>query len=307
MFLTDAELDKHIRRRPAVQRICVGAYLQQPMFLAADVLAVPLSAVGYAGMARLLVEYLMNDLELRVTPEEVQRLIDTGKAAHPAVALVWHAAKDETAQVLLGSSAVALGRAQRMLSLVSGDRADVVANLVLHTQDQVYELLPPASRRRQRLWLSREDANAFERSVVRLADLQEGDPRIALALQLYLDAVNDKSHEFRLIKLFNVLECLASVHKKDGVGSRDAVRVLLNVKAGQHWAVEFKDAKIAFDLIAVAGKFRDVLMHGSRVEKDTFAAPDRGVIDVLAYEPYKLADELQRTVDDYFQRISFAQ
>lgn len=304
MHFTDDELDRHIRRRPAVHKICVGAFLQQPTPLTPEILAVPLSAVGYAGMTKLLVEYLANDLEIPVPPDGIEKMLESGKDANPGAALVWHAARDDTADVLLGSSSAAFRRAQRLLSYVSGDRTDVVASLVLHETAQSHELFSPLSRRRQRLWFSREEADAFHTSIVRLATLQEEDSRVALALQLYLDALNDKSDEFRLVKLFNVLECLASAHKKDGVGSRDAVRALLSAAPGQHWSVEFRGTKIAFDIISVAGIFRDKVMHGSRVERDTFALPDREVIDVLAFEPFKLADELQRLIDDYFQQIT---
>ena len=48
----------------------------------------------------------------------------------------------------------------------------------------------------------------------------------------------------------------------------------------------------SFELLAVAGTFRDVLMHGSRVEKDTFVVKDTGIIDVLAFQPFKIANEL---------------
>lgn len=139
-----------------------------------------------------------------------------------------------------------------------------------------------------------------------LAERAESDSRISLALQMYFDSVNERSEAFKIVKFYNVLECLASNYKKNGVGSRDAIREMLKVAAGQHWKVEFKDAQIHFDLVAVAGRFRDSLMHGSRIDRDTFSVNDRGVIDVLAFEPFKIADELHLLVDDIFWKTATA-
>lgn len=201
MPFTDAQLDQHIRRRPSVHRICLGAYLQQPMFVAADVLAVPLSAVGYGGVANLVADYFSADLDLPISENEFGELVDAGRHSYPGVALVWHPVRDAPTDELLRSSDLSFRRAQRLLSVVTGDRTEIVAQAVLHAQGHKYELLPTKSRRRQRLWFSQEEADSFERNVVRLAEKSESDSRIALVLQLYLDAINDRSDEFRLIKL----------------------------------------------------------------------------------------------------------
>jgi hypothetical protein len=304
MFFTDAELDLHIRRRPSVQIVCLGAYLQQPMFLAADVLAVPLSASGCGHLATLFGGYISMDLDIHISISEVEEFKGLWKDTYPGTALVWHPTHDASTEELERSADRSFARAKRNLSLVTGDRFEVVGTIVLHDNGQVYRLTPPRSKRRQRLWFSREEALDFQRKVVCLAERSESDSRISLALQMYFDSANERSEEFRIVKFYNVLECLASNHKKDGVGSRDAVRTLLNVAAGKLWTVDFKGANIHFDVIAVAGRFRDSLMHGSRIDRDTFSVNDRGVIDVLAFEPFKVADELHRLVDDAFWTIA---
>ncbi len=249
-------------------------------------------------------DYLSADLELPISEKEFAELVEVGRNAYPGVVLVWHSVRDAPSDELLRSSDLSFRRAQRLLSVVTGDRTEIIAQAVIHAQGHKYELLPAKSRRRQRLWFSQEEAVGFERSVVRLADKSESDSRIALALQLYLDAINDKSDEFRLIKLYNVLECLASTQKADGVGSRDAIRKMLGVAPGPTSPIEYKGGPVSFDIISVAGRIRDKIMHGARIDGDTFAANDRGAIDVLAYEPFKIADELQRMVDDHFHRIA---
>jgi len=220
MPFSDDQLDQHIRRRPSVHRICLGAFLQHAMFVTADVVAVPLSAVGFDGIARLVADYLSADLELPFPQKEFDELVAVGRDAHPGTVLVWHAARDATTDELLRSSDRSFRRAQSVLAVATGDRMEIVAQAVLHAQDHKYQLLPAKSRRRQRLWFSIKEAEEFEQRLVSLAESAESDSRIALALQLYSDAINDRSDEFRLIKLYNVLECLASTEKSEGVDDR---------------------------------------------------------------------------------------
>lgn len=311
MFFTDEELDNHIRRRPSVQVLCVGAYLQQPMYLTSDVLGVPLSALGCGDLAQLLGEYISGDLDIHITVKEVDELKKQWNNTYPAVALIWHPVHDADTEELEKSADRSFSRAKRSLSLITGDKIDTVGTIVLHESENEnkYNLSPQRSRNRRRMWFSKNEAVNFQEQVVNLADKSEKDRRLSLALHMFLDASNERSEEFRIVKLFNVIECLSAQVKgtdKNGklVGSRDAARNMLKVKPGQNWTVAFRGNNISYDLIAVAGKFRDVLMHGSRVDKNTFAKKDRGIIDVLAYEPYKIADEIQRLVEDTFWKLA---
>lgn len=96
-----------------------------------------------------------------------------------------------------------------------------------------------------------------------LAEIVETDSRLSLTLQLYLDAISDRIEAFRLVKLYNALECLASEHKKDGVGSRDAIRKLLNINPGLYCLIAHDGKNIHFELIefieliSVVGIVRD--------------------------------------------------
>lgn len=309
MFFSNSELDKHIRRRPSVQIVCLGAFLQQPIFVTDDVLAVPLSSVGCRDLAELLGSYVSMDLDIHISVDEVDALQSRWKETSPGVVLVWQPVCDASTEELERGADRSFAKAKRNLCLITGDRIDVAGTIVLHEEGQEFKLYPPRSKRRQRLWVTKDEALIFQENVVRLAAKSETDSRISLALQMYLDAVNERSEEFKIVKLYNVLECLSSALKgKDEngntVGSRDAVRKLLNVTHGQHWVVEYKGLQVSFDLVAVSGKFRDVLMHGSKVEKNTFAVNDRGILDVLAYESFKIADELHRVVDDMLWKIA---
>ncbi len=304
MFFSNEELDRHIRRRPSVQLICVGGFLQQPMFVTDDILAVPLSAIGSRDLVTLIADYVSMDLDIPISVNEVEDYKQRWKNTSPAIALIWHPIHDTGTKELERSADIYFSRGKRNLSLITGDKIDIVGTIILHDDDHEYKLFPPQSKRRQRLWFSKEEALSFQKSLILLASQSEKNKRIALALQFYLDATNEKSEEFKIIKFYNVLECLSAKFKKDGVGSRDATRKMLEVKGGQHWSVEYNGVKITYDLIAVTGKFRDVLMHGSKISKNTFSKKDRGIIDVLAFEPYKIANELHQTVDNALWKIA---
>ena len=274
------------------------------MYVAADVLAVPLSPSGCGDLATLFGEYISMDLDVPISISQVEEFKVQWKDTYPSVALIWHPINDVSTEDLEKSADRSFARAKRNLALVTGDRFDVVGTIVLHDRGEVYRLSPAKSKRRQRLWFAKDEALDFQKKLIALSDISGRDSRIALALQIYLDSVNEKSEEFRIVKFYNVLECLAANEKKDGVGSRDAVRKLLNLTAGQQWIIEYNGGEVRFDLIAVAGRFRDAIMHGSRIERDTFSIDDRQVIDVLAFEPFKVADELHRLVDDFIWKVA---
>jgi len=309
MLFTDKELDNHIRRKPSVQILCIGAYLQQPMPLASDVLGVPLGALGCRDLAELLGAYISMDLDIHITVKEIEQLKEQWKGIYPAVVLIWHPVHDDTTEELEKSADRSFSRAKRSLSLISGDKIDTVGTIVLHENENKYNLSPQKSRNRRRVWFSKSEADNFQKKVVSLSEKSETDTRLSLALHMFLDASNERSEEFRIVKLYNVIECLSAEFKgadENGkvIGSRDAARKMLKVNPGQNWTVTFRGNEINYDLIAVAGKFRDVLMHGSRADKNSFAKKDRGIIDVLAYEPYKIADEIQRLAEDVFWELA---
>ncbi|TAL45755.1 MAG: hypothetical protein EPN89_11820 [Methylovulum sp.] len=143
MFFNDSALDQHIRRRPSVQIICLGAFLQQPMFVSDDVLAVPLSAVGCGELATLIGEYVSMDLDIHISVNEVESFKQLFKDTSPGVVLVWHAVRDESTEELERSADSSFARAKRSLSLITGDKFDVIGTIVLHEHEQEYKLSPP--------------------------------------------------------------------------------------------------------------------------------------------------------------------
>ena len=160
------------------------------------------------------------DLDIHITVNEVETFKQLWKDTYPGVALVWHPVHDASTEELERSADRSFARAKRSLSLVTGDKFDVVGTIVLHENGQEYKLSPSRSKRRPQKWSSKEEALSFQERLVSLATHSETDSRISLALQMYLDAINEQSEEFKRVKLYNVLECLAAKYKK---GSNSSV------------------------------------------------------------------------------------
>lgn len=118
-----------MRRRPSVQQICVGAYLQQAMFVTAYILAVPLSVVGYERIGKLVSEYISADLDIHIIVKEVRELIEKEKNAFPGIVLAWNPVRDSSTEDLVNASLKSFARAHKVLSLVTGDRFEIVAIL----------------------------------------------------------------------------------------------------------------------------------------------------------------------------------
>ncbi|MFA6313996.1 MAG: hypothetical protein WC681_21160, partial [Sterolibacterium sp.] len=172
----------------------------------------------------------------------------------------------------------------------------------LHTVGVEFNVIPPLSRRRQRLWFSEGEADHFEHRVVRLSLAAEADSNLGLALELFHDATRERNDSFRIVRLFNVLECLATKHKQPGLGSRDAIRAMLGIEPGLNCEITFMEKKVSFDLISVAGKLRDKILHGAPVRDDAFANPDRGAYPIVCSQPHLIAHELQWRIEEEFAR-----
>lgn len=297
MPMNNEALDAHIRRRPSVHQLCLGTYLQHAMFVSDDVLAVPLSAVGFNDVAQLVGDYVSADLAEAIQVKHVNELRENGKRAFPAVGLVWHPAQDASTKVLVDSATASFTRARRVLSWVSGEEVVPVAYAILHAAGVAFQVMPPSSRRRQRLWFGEREASEFELATVGLAMAANQDPNLGLALEFFHDAMREGNDLFRIVRLYNVLECLAAKHKAEGVGSRDAVREMLAIGPGQSCTIHHKGTDVNFDLISVAGRIRDRTFHGARITADAFAVPDRGVMSLLQEVPLFVANELQWRIE----------
>jgi hypothetical protein len=233
------------------------------------------------------------DLEEPLSQEVVAALQANGQSAFPVTALIWHAAQDAPATVLVPSALPTITKGQQILSWISGDHVTPVAYAILHERGAELQVLPPPSRNRRRFWFAPEQMDDFQNQVVALARAVELDGSLALALEFFADATRERNDQFRIVRLFNVLECLSSRYKIGGIGSRDAIRILLGVPAGPTCTIQFEGSAVSFDLIALVGKLRDKLVHGAAMSREALALAERPSFDVLTRMPNLISHELQ--------------
>lgn len=307
MPITPDDVDHHIRRRPSVHQLCLGPFTQHSLFVSKEVLAVPLGSAGFGDVAQLVGDYVSADLCEEIENKHVDALREKGKDALPSVALVWHPTVDAPTEVLVTSATSSFSKARQVLSWVSGEEVAPVAYVVLHTQGVAFQVMPPRSRKRQRLWFGAKEVDQFELSAVTLATASENDSNLGFALELFHDAVRESNDLFRIVRLYNVLECLAAKHKEDGVGSRDAVRAMLGMQPGPSLVIAHKQTEVRFDLIAVSGKLRDKILHGAPLTEDAFAVADRGAYSLLLEQPLLVANELQWRIEHEISSRATAQ
>lgn len=156
-----------------------------------------------------------------------------------------------------------------------------------------FRLVPPHSRRRLRLGFGNTGAD-FGRRVDRIFNKAEEDEHFAFALTLFHDALNDPNPRFRTARFFSCLEALAYRLKGDGVGSRDAVRKLLGLhEIVSTIQVSVEGAVMQADVIALAGRLRDLLFHGRPFERGHLPEAHRPTYDLVEKAPEQLADALQ--------------
>jgi hypothetical protein len=300
--MTPDKVDVHLRRRPSVHQICLGAYLAQAMFVTQEVLAVPLEPVGFDDVATFIGGYVAEDLQCEIKIKHVDALKEIGKNAYPAISLVWYPVADAPDKVLEMSALSAFDKARQVLTWVTGDEITPVGYVNLHNVGVAFNLLPPRSRMRQKAWFDLKEIDQLELLAVRLSIAAKKDSNLGLALEMFHDATRERNDRFRIVRLFNVLECLASRYKQAGKGSRDAVREMLGIKPGQTCVVPHNGNDVSFDLIAVAGRLRDKIMHGAPVREDAFAPPDRAAFALLTEQPNLIAHELQRQIEGEISR-----
>lgn len=83
------ELIDALRRRPAVHQLCYGIFMQEPVWLSEDLLAVPLQALGFSAQAHYTAQYAIEIARVQVDSNALANLEAQGKDTLPVVAIVY--------------------------------------------------------------------------------------------------------------------------------------------------------------------------------------------------------------------------
>ncbi len=261
-------------RQPAVHELCSGGFLREVVQFDDDLMAIPLQPLGSDDQVEFLVRYAR---ELLGATFDVPSAFDAtlrGLISSPVVSLVCVPPHVDNPKDMEASVRQRLDMARHVLSCPAAQPFIPFA-LFVHAAGSkgFYRLVRPeheGSRTRIPSVMALETPELF----AKMFSHAGADETYSFALALLHDAMAETNARFRIARLFNVLECLASENKAE-LPSRKAVRYLLGFSVDGHvraWTIEGREYH--FDIIELAGRLRDKLFHG------TAFAPEDLRIDV---------------------------
>ncbi len=285
-------LAERLQHRPAVHQLCSGVYLQEHVWLADDLLVVPLRPIGHDLEAHYVAQYTSEVAGAPVDNTGLQALRSQGADAGPAVAICKLLKVDAQAEDLEALAERDFPMARRLVGWVTRSDAKPFGQITLTSQDSFFKLITKAQTNHTRLGFGNTGV-AFQSQVSQILYVARQDEHFSFALSLYDDALRETNLQFRAARLFNCLECFAASLKSDVNGSRRAVKLLLGLDEPSRMEAVFEDVRHRFDPIEIGGRLRDKLFHGARVRQVDLKAVIGNVYELIASNPEVLADCLQ--------------
>ena len=290
--MTHEEAAAQIARRPAVHRLCYGAFLQAPVWISPDDLAVPLAPLGFEAELGYVAVYLRQFFGNELTPDEVQAGRAEGAEALPVITVIHFPEASAPPQVLEAGARASLERAEQIIAWATGDRLTEFAYVTVTADDPpFFRMVPPHSRSRLRLGFGNTD-QAFQGNVKRIRQAADEDPRFAFAMAMFADAAHEPNPIFKVCRLFNVLESLAYALKNADAGSRRAVKIMLGLEDGAMSNQHVDGREISYDRIEIAGRLRDKYFHGSPFREEDLIEEARPIFYLIKHRPGIIADAL---------------
>jgi hypothetical protein len=286
------EAAKQIARKPAVHRLCYGAFIQAPVWISPDVLVIPLAPLGFDAELGYTADYLHQFFGIELPPKEAQVGRAQGAEALPVITIIHYPSESASPQELEAGARASLERAEQIIAWATGDRLTEFAYITV-TADATpfFRMVPPHSRRRLRLGFGNTD-EAFQGNVERIRQAAEEDPRFAFGMAMFADAAHEPNPLFKVCRLFNVLESLAYALKGGPVKSRQAVKIMLGLEGGAMCNLNVDGREISYDRIEIAGRLRDKYFHGSPFREEDLIAEARPVFYLIEHRPEIIADTL---------------
>ncbi len=282
------ELIDILRRRPAVHQLCQGIFIQEPVWLSDNLLAVPLKALGFAAQADFTAQYAAQVAGAQVDSNGLENLVAQGKDALPIISIARFWQIDAPANVLEKLSEQQFTQARRVLGWTSGDEITPMSMLTCTLEKSFFRLLLPHSRRRHRLGLGNTGAS-YHSQLSQIYQASRSDEHFDFALSLLHDALQEVNPQFKIARLFNCLECLAYKLKgKHGGKSRRAVKDLLGLDDGAMTEEHINGMTFRYDAIEIAGRLRDKLFHGAVFRAEDLNEESRCVFTLLESNPQNI-------------------
>jgi len=256
-----------ITSKSYVASLCYGAFIQQDINLGNGMFLLPMRPV----YEECLVNYVAETcgyFQVKVEHENLRQLHGQIKDSRPVTALIATSESEfispDSMETQLDSSIYKL---KLITSFISGDPLIEFARIIKNGENTFFRMIPFQSRKRQKLFFSKEESESFYTKAAFISTNQE------YFLSLLHDANHENNLHFRLARYFGVLEALSNKYKQsDHFGSKDSIRYMLfndknirNVLNGQ-----IGDINYSLDPIEISYRFRNKYYHGGEPIYDKF-------------------------------------
>lgn len=292
---------KILRQRPSVHKLCYGAFIQETLKLKENVYAVPLKTLGFANESEYTAQYVISVCGGSVEQKQLDSLIKLGEQALPVIALVVVLDQVDSPERMEINAEKQLLIPEKVTGWSAGESLVPFAYITCNRERHFFRLLPPHSRRRQRLGFGNTGSD-YSDQISRMVECAENDEHFLFAIGLYRDALAEDNQIFRIARFFSCLESLAYKIKSDKFPSRKAVKALLGLEEGAmaHHNIDGKDYR--FDRIEIAGRLRDKLFHGVPFKESDLNAQSKHVFELMESKPETIASSLRDDCELEFAR-----
>lgn len=291
-----------LKHKPAVHKLCYGAFIQETIKLNESVYAVPLKALGFSDESEYTAKYVVDIFGEKVEQQQLEDLKNQGENALPVIVLVVQLNKnDDTPETMEKRAESELTIPEKIVGWAAGEELTPFAYVTNSIKQNYFRVVPPHSRRRQRLGFGNTGAD-FSGQIQRMIGCAQSDEHFLFALSLYKDALNESNQIFKIARFFSVLESLAYKIKSDECPSRKAVKQLLGHTDGAMVCSKFAEKEYKFDRIEISGRLRDKLFHGVPFKEKDLNQASQHVFELLERQPETIADLLRDDCELEFSR-----
>lgn len=257
----------HITSKSYVASLCYGAFIQQEINLGNGMFLLPMRPV-YEECLVNYVSVTCGDFKIKVEHENLRQLNGQIKDSRPVTALIVTTELEfinpETLETQFDSSIYKL---KLITSFISGDPLIEFARIIKNRESTFFRMIPFQSRKRQKLFFSKEESESFYKTAALISTNQE------YFLSLLHDANNENNLHFRVAHYFGVLEALSNKYKQPNhKGSKDNIRYMLfndiNSRNVMNWQIG--GINYSLDPIEISCRFRNNYYHGGEPTYEKF-------------------------------------
>lgn len=250
---------EHLHSKSYVVSLCYGAFLQEEVNFGDGLYMLPMKPV----YEECLVNYVSvscKDFQINLDNQNLKELHNQIKDTRPVSALI--ATSElifDQPEKLEETVEKRIYKLKLITSFISGDSLIEFARLIKNDDKTYFRMIPWQSRKRQKLFFSKEEAKSFFQTA----------SEISLNQEYYMSLLYHANHEryplFRIARYFGVLEAISNSYKQpDHKGSKDQIRHMLYDDKSKRNTIngQIGEVKYQLDPIEIAYRFRNKFFHG---------------------------------------------